>query len=370
MLTSSDVPSDRQSFLPPIPELDAAADLLSEAADALLAGDRDLARACLRRADMDTIHAWASRIMGPTDTALHRYRPVAGAAIATSSVTKAKQRMPGSSIKAAVHARDGYRCRFCGSRVADPRARDAMKKMVPDVIPWSAEGKNWHAAFYALTATIDHLVPHARGGGNDLDNLVTTCWPCNFGRGGWLIEEVAIIDPRTRPPIIDHWDGLTRMLTVAPEILTESRPTRVAAADGKHARVRAYEAWFAELDRVQPGTSVRLLSFLKGCEDLSVSWSLNKVLLVQMHAGDRNLVIFGIEPSGDVEIPWDIAGKKPKFRGFAEALAHAIRDAVAYETPKMWRVRKAGRRVSVLDLLTASKAVRTALEDLRIALRG
>jgi hypothetical protein len=46
--------------------------------------------------------------------------------------------------------------------------------------------------------------------------------------------------------------------------------------------------------------------------------------------------------------------------------------AVAYETPKMWRVRKAGRTrlVTVRDLLDASDAVRTVLEELGAALRG
>lgn len=33
-----------------------------------------------------------------------------------------------------------------------------------------------------LPATIDHLVPHSRGGSSDDDNLVLACAPCNSGR--------------------------------------------------------------------------------------------------------------------------------------------------------------------------------------------
>lgn len=54
----------------------------------------------------------------------------------------------------------------------------------------------------------DHLLPHARGGDNNLDNIVITCAPCNFGRMNWTLEEVGLIDPRTRQPVHSAWTGL------------------------------------------------------------------------------------------------------------------------------------------------------------------
>lgn len=39
------------------------------------------------------------------------------------------------------------------------------------------------------TFTIDHIVPLARGGSNDLRNLVPACRRCNFAKGVKLIDE-------------------------------------------------------------------------------------------------------------------------------------------------------------------------------------
>lgn len=36
---------------------------------------------------------------------------------------------------------------------------------------------------------VDHRVPLAKGGGNDLTNLVVACRPCNRSKGGKTVEE-------------------------------------------------------------------------------------------------------------------------------------------------------------------------------------
>jgi hypothetical protein len=43
-----------------------------------------------------------------------------------------------------------------------------------------------------------------------LENIVITCGPCNFGRVHYSLEEVGLIDPRTREPVRSKWDGLER----------------------------------------------------------------------------------------------------------------------------------------------------------------
>lgn len=37
---------------------------------------------------------------------------------------------------------------------------------------------------------IDHVVPVAEGGGNDIDNLATACWDCNRGKGPVPLDSV------------------------------------------------------------------------------------------------------------------------------------------------------------------------------------
>lgn len=57
------------------------------------------------------------------------------------------------SVRFRVLQRDGFRCRYCG---ATP----------PDVV-----------------LHLDHVLAVARGGGNEEDNLITACLPCNIGKG-------------------------------------------------------------------------------------------------------------------------------------------------------------------------------------------
>jgi HNH endonuclease len=349
--------SPRRCFVVPIPELDEAAALLSAATDALLAGDHERARNFLRQADMPLVHAYASRVMGKVDIDIHRFRPVEGLAIEPPKVV---QRMPAASVQAGICERDGYRCRFCGCRVVLKRARVLMDRFLPGAIPWGAANKDKHAAFFALTATIDHLVPHARGGDNSPGNLLTTCQLCNFGKGNCLIEEAGLLDPTSRLPVVDAWDGLGRISSNSGNVPAQRTKRR--------SNTLSHEEWYAEFDRIQPGLSSRLISFINGCRDLQVSWVLKDYLLVRIKRGDELLNIFGIERTGDIEIPWSIGEHKVRFRTFTEKLSAGIPDAISYETPKMWRVKKTSRRLNVLELLDASTSVRTALEELRMQL--
>ena len=371
----------RPSFVPAIPALDEAATLLSRAADALISEDNERACVFLRKADMPVLHEHATRIMGKLNDEIHRYRQIKGTPHPDTPHEKRDKSMPSASVQNAVYERDGYRCRYCGCRVVLKAARTAMKAIVPDGINWPSDSdKHKHGAFLALQACVDHLVPREKGGDNDPENLVTACWPCNFGKMNYLIEELSLADPRSRPPVRDEWDGLARAVKKL-NSLARSKAKQMGAvsheAGGKEKRsvekaapVRvAHDKWFTQLDQIQGhATSARLIALLKACEDLDVSWNLNLVLIVSMKTKNVTLQIFGIEANGHVEIPWSITGEKEKFKQFAETLANAIPDAVACETPKMWRVKMPERRVNIQELLDASTAVRQALENLHAAL--
>jgi 5-methylcytosine-specific restriction endonuclease McrA len=57
-----------------------------------------------------------------------------------------------------VFKRDHFICQYCGL--------DGLDKF-----------ENW------LVLTVDHVHPHAKGGGRHLENLVTACQPCNLIKG-------------------------------------------------------------------------------------------------------------------------------------------------------------------------------------------
>lgn len=44
-------------------------------------------------------------------------------------------------------------------------------------------------ALQPTSATLDHVVPHSRGGSDDPASLVTACWSCNRDKGNRTPEE-------------------------------------------------------------------------------------------------------------------------------------------------------------------------------------
>ena len=66
---------------------------------------------------------------------------------------------PGLRFK--VLARDNYTCRYCGAKA-------------PDVV-----------------LHVDHVVPRARAGRDELSNLVTACQTCNLGKAAMVAEQSA-----------------------------------------------------------------------------------------------------------------------------------------------------------------------------------
>ncbi len=107
-------------------------------------------------------------------------------------------------------ARDGYRCRYCEQRVIPRRVLTRFATCVGrEAFPTSGGNHGRHGVILCFSATLDHVTPVAAGGETSEDNLVTACWPCNYGKAEFTLEELGIEDPRRRPPVIDSWRGLT-----------------------------------------------------------------------------------------------------------------------------------------------------------------
>ena len=203
----------RRSFLPPISEYELAADLFSRAADALIANDLSLCDRLVREADLRPLRDFDYLISGPINPEIHRqsknstYPPIPKSEL---------PRMPGAVVTRQVFARDGYRCRFCGSRVILKQAREKFSEALPEAARWGSTRDERHCGLATLLASIDHILPYKRGGNHEPSNLVTACTPCQFGRNRWTLEEVEIEDPRNYPPIVDDWDGLSRLVGFKP----------------------------------------------------------------------------------------------------------------------------------------------------------
>lgn len=215
----------RTSLLEPIAELELAAKLLDGAAEALLVGRNDLAAQLIVAADLPEIGVYARRILGKLSQEVH------GIVRRPKCLDKDERdpaRMPSPRQEQEIFTRDGWRCRFCGIKVICKAARSILGRLFPVEAHFSGPEFKRHTALYSMASSLDHVVPHSRGGKNAEENFVTACYCCQFGRGEWLLEEMELQDPRERPPALDSWDGLSRIVAAQPNNLY--KPTLLRGA--------------------------------------------------------------------------------------------------------------------------------------------
>jgi hypothetical protein len=133
-----------------------------------------------------------------------------------------------------VFVRDGFVDRYTGSRVVFPPVLRAISAVLPEDFPYHPNWKmdSTHPAYWELTATIDHLVPASRGGGDDTSNWVTTSMARNSAKGNWTLEDLGwALQP---PGSFSEWDGLLAwyvdFTTAHPETLLDNSMNQWRAA--------------------------------------------------------------------------------------------------------------------------------------------
>lgn len=206
----------RRCLREPIPEIFAAAEILSEAADAHCSGDHALAERLLSDADLPAVRGWTESLWGsrkstPDQWKYHRFRNIPDAPPHLAKQDRVAIRMPTRAEQAAIIGHYGRLCMFCGIPLVRQEVRAAFNRRYPVAVPWGSTNPTQHAAFQCMWLQFDHLVPHSRGGLNSLENVVVTCAPCNFGRMHHTIEELGLLDPRPLPRTRSTWDGLERI---------------------------------------------------------------------------------------------------------------------------------------------------------------
>ncbi|MGQ0564534.1 MAG: HNH endonuclease [Gemmobacter sp.] len=152
---------------------------------------------------------WGKRSLWPEQPHYLRFRKVSGL---PSRTPDARGSTIAPAVKRAVVARDGFLCRYCALPVIPATVRTTLSSEYPAEVQWGRTNVSQHPAFQALWLQFDHVVPLTRGGANDADNIVASCGPCNFMKWDYHLEELGILDPRSRSPVSSCWDGLTRLM--------------------------------------------------------------------------------------------------------------------------------------------------------------
>lgn len=211
MAIQAALPVNRRGFREPIPEIRDAARFLDAAASAHLAGEKNIASELIWLADMPAIRAWLDSIWGARSPYV-LYRPVAGAPAYVAKEGKASTRMPGAATRRRLIERDGHHCRLCGIPVIREEVRKYLRACYPEALRWGTRNVDQHAGFQALWLQYDHVLPHARGGSNAIDNMLVACAACNYGRMDYTLEEVGFAPINSVEPVRSCWDGLERVL--------------------------------------------------------------------------------------------------------------------------------------------------------------
>lgn len=108
-------------------------------------------------------------------------------------------------------ARDKWRCRYCGIRVAGNRKhfkKFAQAIDMPELIAGRTD-ESRHGLYLMLMASYDHVRPVIQEGTNDSTNLVTACWCCQFGKYKYSLDDLGLAGPINLELVVsDSWAGL------------------------------------------------------------------------------------------------------------------------------------------------------------------
>ena len=88
-------------------------------------------------------------------------------------------------IQYEIFCRDNWHCRYCSDSVFFSPILKILETISPDHGYYHPNGKTGEMLplFANKFASIDHIIPVTKGGVNDIDNYVTSCWECNLKYG-------------------------------------------------------------------------------------------------------------------------------------------------------------------------------------------
>lgn len=186
--------------------------IFANAANLAASGEVAKARDQLRLIRNTDLQTWYIEHGQQSGIFRHRFLGSLPVKIVDANLDPIKQ--PQKDLESAVFERDSYQCRYCNLRLIPKNVLEVFSKTVgSDVFRPTGTNSQRHGVVLAFRANADHVVPHKIGGRTDLQNLVTCCWCCNYGKGPFTLEQIGLDDPRSRS-VHKHndWDGLTTLL--------------------------------------------------------------------------------------------------------------------------------------------------------------
>ena len=119
-----------------------------------------------------------------------------------------------------VFLRDNYKCRYCGEKIISQDFLKLFSKAL-DVSTFKRGKTNLttHGIFHLTWPVADHVIPWVNGGKTDLDNLVTSCAPCNYGKAGYTIEQIGLDNPFSHKTNESNWDGFEKHINSLKKIV-------------------------------------------------------------------------------------------------------------------------------------------------------
>lgn len=114
-----------------------------------------------------------------------------------------------AKIQNEVFLRDSYHCRYCGGKlISQEFTRKFIKNLDNSLFKRGETNLTTHGIIHITWPVADHVIPWNKGGKTNLENLVSSCAPCNYGKDGYTIEQLGLDNPFKRTPIKSEWDGL------------------------------------------------------------------------------------------------------------------------------------------------------------------
>ena len=145
----------------------------------------------IRMADNWKISHWSEMLWGKNSPCIHRLREDPD----KPSAPKNNQSKITDDVKQSVIKRDGYFCKFCRIPLIPANVRKKLRGYYPDALRWGLKNDEMHSAFQAMWFVLDHIIPHALGGEDIVENLVVACQPCNNARGDNTLNELGLVNP-------------------------------------------------------------------------------------------------------------------------------------------------------------------------------